>query len=72
MTLIISVLAKIASSPIFVNVLVPSLARALESFFKAAASRIESRSAIKAAKAAKTAEELREASKRLTSASARD
>ncbi len=69
--MILSWLAKLATHPLVVSVLVPSLTKALENFFERAAGRCERRSAVTQAKAAKTAEELREASRRLSDSTAR-
>lgn len=61
-------LAKVATNPIVVKILVPSLTNALSRVFHRWADRLEHNQAIKAARAAKTAEELRDASKKLSDA----
>jgi hypothetical protein len=71
MAVFAALIAKILESPVVAGILIPSLSRALENFFKAQADRIEENSARKAAKAAKTAEELRLASIKLSDASRR-
>ncbi len=69
--MILGWIAKLASSPVFVNVIAPWIARGLTAFFEHQAARLETKGAVTQAKAAKTAEELREASKRLSDASRR-
>lgn len=67
----IALLAKIASYPLVVQVLIPALAGALARFLEDQASRIKISDAVADAKKAKTQEELREASRKLSDASAR-
>lgn len=65
-------LAKLVTSPLVAGILIPALSRAFESFFKKQADRIEEKAAVKAAKAAKTVEALRDASQKLSDATSRD
>lgn len=74
----IAVLAKFLSSPVVAGVLIPSLSRALESFFSRLADGAEAKAAVIQAKAAgkiadnaERAEALRAASKRLSDNSQR-
>ncbi len=53
------------------RVLVPALSKALADFFESHAKKLEEKSAVKTAKAASTAEELRIASRKLSDASSR-
>lgn len=71
MTLILAWLADLVSSPLVTKLVVPILGDALAKFFEKRAAALEVKSAVKAASAAKTAEEFREASRRLTEASNR-
>jgi hypothetical protein len=71
MTLVWTILAKTLSSPVVSGILIPTLSRALEGFFIRLSNQIEEKGALKQAKAAKTAEELRAASKRLSDATSR-
>lgn len=64
-------IAKVVSNPVVRKVIIPAVGRALEKVFDKAIGRIKTKSAVKAAKAAKTVEELREASKKLSESSAR-
>jgi len=68
---ICSLLAKLAESPVVQSILVPSIVKLLSSFFESTARKLEIRSAVRAAKAAKKAEELRDASKRLSDSTRR-
>jgi hypothetical protein len=68
---VITLLSKLVTSPLLARIIVPALARALATFFQNQAAKIELRTAVKAAKAAKTSEELRLASSKLSDASAR-
>lgn len=65
---VLGILGKVVTQPWVANILVPSIARALVSLFERGAQRLEVKSAVKAAKAAQTAEELRNASKKLSDA----
>lgn len=67
----LSLLAKIASHPLVAGVLIPSIAQAIQGFLEKMASRCERRAAVTQAQAAKTAEELRDASKRLSDSTRR-
>jgi hypothetical protein len=71
MSWILALAGKLISSPTVSGILIPVLSRALTDFFQRAANRVEESAAIRAAKAAKTAEELRLASKKLSDASRR-
>lgn len=64
-------LARLATSPIVASVLIPALSDALSKFFARQADRLELRAAIRVAKVGKTADDLRDASKRLTDAASR-
>ncbi len=72
-------LSNLASQPLVANVLAPALAKGISDFLSSQAKRIEQRAAVIQAKAASKiendaarAEALREASKKLSAASARD
>ncbi len=66
-----SLIAWASASPLIQRILVPALTEALTRFFEKQASKIEARGAVKAAKSAKTAEQIRDASKRISDATAR-
>jgi hypothetical protein len=68
---ILSWIARLAASPLVARILIPAISNALHQFFESQAKKLETRGAVKAAKAAKTAEQIREASKRLSDASTR-
>lgn len=67
----VALLARIATHPLVARVLIPSLAGALAEWFEKQANRIALNTAFKSARQAKTAEELRAASKKLSDASTR-
>lgn len=71
MNFILFWVAKIASHPISVTILLPALQNALSSVFQKWADKREDKAAVTAAKAAQTAEELREASRLLSDSSRR-
>lgn len=64
-------LGKIAAHPFVARILLPAITSALTDFLNRQAGKLEVKTAVKAAKAAKTAEELRNASKKLSDASRR-
>jgi hypothetical protein len=64
-------LVDLVEGPIFQKLIVPILGNAIARFFERQAAKLELKSAVKSAKAASTADQLREASKRLTDASNR-
>lgn len=68
---LLAFLSRLATSELATKVLVPSISAALVTFFTKAANRIEDKAVNRAALAAKTSEELREASKKLSDASSR-
>jgi len=69
--MLLNLLFKILSSPLIAKILIPAVTGAITSFLEARSRDIERRAAIKAAKAAKTVEELREASRRLSNTTRR-
>lgn len=71
MITVLSWIAAITSHPLFQGVIRPGFENAVKSFLEGAANKLELRSAVASAKAAKTAEDLRAASVRLTDASRR-
>jgi hypothetical protein len=62
---------KLAASPLISRLLIPAIAKALGDFFARQADRIDLRAAVKTVRAAKTAEEMRNASKKLSDATNR-
>ncbi len=62
---------KLFTSPLVSKLLIPVLGDALAKFFERQAARLEMKSAVKSAKVAQTAADLREASRKLTDASNR-
>jgi hypothetical protein len=64
-------LADLFTSPLITKLLVPVLGDAIAKFFERQATRLETKAAVKSARAASTADQLREASKKLTDASNR-
>lgn len=64
-------LGRIASHPLVATVLIPSITAALTRFLDRMASRCERSGAVKQAKAAKTAKELRDAAESLTNSTRR-
>lgn len=64
-------LMKAATHPTVVRVLLPRLAEALGQYFARKAGQVEVKTAVRVARAAKTAEDLRLASQRLTDAANR-
>lgn len=65
---ILSILGRVVTQPWVAGILIPSLSKALVSLFERGAQRLEVKTAIKTARAAETAEELRVASKKLSDA----
>ncbi len=69
MPFILGLLGKIAMSPVVSKVILPWFGDWLAGLFERKAEKLETRAAVKVVKAAKTADELREASRRLSDAS---
>lgn len=69
---VLSWLVDLVDSPLFQKLVVPILGNALARFFESQAKRLEVKAAVKSAKAASTADQLREASKKLTDATNRN
>lgn len=68
---VLAFILRVSSHPFVQGVMVPAVSHVLAGAASKLANRIEESSAIKAAKAAKTAQELRDASIRLSDASRR-
>ncbi len=64
-------LADLVTSPIVTKLLIPIFGDALAKFFERQALKLETKAAIRSAKVAQTAADLREASRKLTDASNR-
>lgn len=62
-------LVDLVEGPLFQKLIVPILGNAIARFFERQAARLETKLAVKQAKVAKTADDLRAASKKLTDAS---
>lgn len=71
MPALFALVARLMANPFVANLIVPALSRALTNFFEKQANRIELKGAIKASKAAQTAEEIRDASKKLSDSASR-
>lgn len=72
MPALLALLSKIVTNPVVANLIIPSLSRAFANFFQNQAAKLELKNAVKTARIAKTSEELRVASKRLSDATDRD
>lgn len=71
MAVLLAWLTKIATHPLMAVIIIPAVRGALENALRSRAATIELRSAVRSAKDAKTVEELKEASRRLTDSSRR-
>lgn len=63
--------AKVVSHPVVARVIVPAVSRALERIFDRAGKKLQTKTAVKAAKAAKTIQEFDDAARKLADAAAR-